>query len=114
MEENETNDKQAFQRQVSKKESRKLKAKQGDKQSALQGFGVFGLIGWSVAVPTVLLTLLGLWLDEQIAGERSYTLALLLAGLMLGCLNAWYWVSRKMEEIKEQDQEEPSKTTEDE
>lgn len=105
MNEREDKDQQKFRRQVSEKESRKLKAKQSDKQSALQGFGVFGLIGWSIAVPTVLLTLLGLWLDENTAGERSYTLALLIAGLAIGCLNAWYWMTRKMEEIKEEDQE---------
>ena len=110
-EEEQNNDQQDFHQQINEKESRKLKAKQRGEHSALQGFSVFGLIGWSIAVPTVLLTLLGLWLDEQIAGERSYTLALLIAGLGIGCLNAWYWISRKMEEIKEEDQEEPYKPT---
>ena len=64
-----------------------------------QGFSVFGLIGWSISIPTVLFVMLGLWLDERYASERSFTLALLVAGLGIGCLNAWYWVNRKMNEI---------------
>lgn len=96
-----------FHQQVSKKERRKLKARREGQRSVWQGFGVFGLIGWSVSIPTVLFVLLGLWLDERSIGERSYTLTLLIAGLCLGCLNAWYWVSRKMEEIKGEEKEEP-------
>lgn len=94
-----------FHKQVSEKEQRKLEAKRRGKQSIWYGFSMFGLIGWSVAVPTVLFVLLGLWLDEHSAGTRSYTLALLLAGLVIGCLNAWYWVSRKMKELQEDNDE---------
>lgn len=100
---NQTPDREEFRQRIGVKEERKLKAKRENKQSPLQGFGVFGLIGWSVAVPTVLLTLLGLWLDERYAATRSYTLALLIAGLFIGCLNAWYWVHRKMEEMQEEE-----------
>lgn len=91
-----------FKKQISKKERRKLKARRRGRQSIWHGFSVFGLIGWSVAIPTVLSVLLGLWLDEHSQSERSYTLALLLAGLVIGCLNAWYWVNLKMKEIQEE------------
>jgi len=95
-------DQKEFHRQVSDKERRKLKARREGKESVWQGFGVFGLIGWSVAVPTVLFVLLGLFLDEQYGGRQSYTLAMLAAGLFVGILNAWYWVNRKMNEINEE------------
>ena len=42
---------------------------------------MMGLIGWSVAVPTVLGAALGLWLDQHYPGTHSWTLALLMAGL---------------------------------
>lgn len=32
--------------------------------SPLRGIGVFGMIGWSIAVPTVDGAFLGLWLDR--------------------------------------------------
>jgi ATP synthase protein I len=60
-----------------------------------------GLIGWSVAVPTLLGVALGLWLDHRQSGGRSWTLALLAAGLAIGCLNAWHWVDQQDREMKE-------------
>jgi ATP synthase protein I len=59
------------------------------------GLGTMGLVGWSVAVPTLLGAALGLWLDQRHAGTHSWTLALLVAGLCLGCLNAWRWVAEQ-------------------
>jgi ATP synthase protein I len=54
-----------------------------------------GLIGWSVAVPTLAGVALGVWLDKRHPGTFSWTLALLVAGLMIGCLNAWFWVAQQ-------------------
>ncbi|MCA9557564.1 MAG: AtpZ/AtpI family protein, partial [Myxococcales bacterium] len=68
----------------------------------------FGLVGWSVAVPTVLGALLGAWLDARGATERSWTLALLVAGLTVGCLNALAWITREhraMERSRRADEE---------
>jgi ATP synthase protein I len=56
---------------------------------------MMGLVGWSIAVPTLLGTLLGLWLDARHPDGRSWTLALLVAGLVLGCVNAWRWVVKE-------------------
>ncbi|MBC7573134.1 MAG: AtpZ/AtpI family protein, partial [Herminiimonas sp.] len=49
----------------------------------------------SVVVPTLLGAALGLWLDQRHPGGRSWTLALLVAGLVLGCFNAWHWVEKE-------------------
>jgi ATP synthase protein I len=92
-----------FQEQISRKEQLKIKAGRQKKQSVWTGFSVFGLIGWSVAVPTVLLVLFGMWLDKRYDAERSYTLPLLIAGLCIGCLNAWYWVDKKIKELQEEE-----------
>ncbi len=56
---------------------------------------MMGLVGWSVVVPTLAGAALGLWLDGRHVGTHSWTLALLMAGLTLGCLNAWHWVTRE-------------------
>ncbi|CDS53824.1 ATP synthase protein I [Polaromonas sp. CG9_12] len=66
------------------------------------GLGLMGVIGWSVVVPTLLGAALGLWLDRRYPGGRSWTLALLLAGLTLGCLNAWHWVSQEDQAMREE------------
>jgi ATP synthase protein I len=85
----------AFVRDVGAKASRKLKAQRDGRQSVWFGLGMSGLIGWSVAVPTLAGAMLGLWLDHRFPGTHSWTLALLVVGLAVGCANAWHWVSQQ-------------------
>jgi ATP synthase protein I len=66
---------------------------------------MYGLVGWSVAVPAVAGASLGVWLDRKLNDPFSWTLTLLFAGLMLGCINAWYWVKRESQ--REEDDEAP-------
>lgn len=94
----------AFSDQVAAKAALKLKARRRAGQGIWFGLGMMGLIGWSVVVPTLLGAALGLWLDEHHSGKLSWTLALLMAGLTLGCLNAWHWVAKEDKAIHE-DQE---------
>jgi ATP synthase protein I len=66
---------------------------------------MMGLIGWSVAIPTLLGAALGLWLDQRYPDGRSWTLALLVAGLALGCFNAWHWVDKEDRAMREQEED---------
>ena len=84
-----------FEAEIAKQAARKLTAQRAGAQSAWFGLGMFGVIGWSVAVPTVLGALLGAWWDKHHPGSHSWTLALLVAGLVIGCANACYWVAQQ-------------------
>lgn len=86
--------------EVGTKEARHIKARQRRERSTWFGLGMFGIVGWSIATPTLLGILLGLWLDAARPGQFSWTLALLLAGVFVGCLNAWYWVSKEGDTIR--------------
>ncbi len=66
---------------------------------------MMGLVGWSVAVPTLLGAALGLWLDQHYPGAHAWTLALLVAGLCLGCANAWHWVAQEDKRMHEEPQD---------
>lgn len=90
-----------FIRQVGVKETRKLKAQRKVTQTVWSGLGMMGLVGWSVAVPTLLGAALGIWLDKRYPGIHSWTLTLLIIGLTIGCLNAWHWVARENREIRQ-------------
>ena len=81
--------------QVGAKATRKLKARRNPAAGVWFGLGMMGLIGWSVTVPTLLGAALGLWLDQRDPGGRSWTLALLVTGLIIGCFNAWHWVNKE-------------------
>jgi len=88
--------------QVAIKAARKLKARRNPAPGVWFGLGLMGIVGWAVVVPTLLGAALGLWLDSHYPGGRSWTLALLLAGLTLGCLNAWHWVSKEEQAMREE------------
>ncbi len=88
--------------QVGARAARKLKARRST-EGVWFGLGMMGLIGWSVVVPTLLGAALGLWLDHHHAGRHAWTLALLVAGLMLGCLNAWHWVANEDKKMRADD-----------
>ncbi len=74
---------------------RKLKARRDEERGIWFGLGMFGLIGWSVAIPIVVFTIAGVWLDSHYPTRFSWTLSLLFVGVMFGCLNAWFWVKRE-------------------
>lgn len=91
----------AFAQLIGLKAERKLKAQRNSAHGVWFGLGMMGLIGWSVVVPTLLGTALGIWLDKHYPGSHSWTLALLVAGLTLGCLNAWHWISKEDRAMRE-------------
>jgi len=91
-----------FHNEIKEKESRKLKAQENKKQSVWFGFGMFGLVGWSVMIPLLLCLALGIWIDTTWPSRMSWTLMLLFVGVGLGCLNAWYWIVRERKKIEEE------------
>lgn len=94
-----------FTTKIGMKTARKLKARR-NLNGVWFGLGMMGVIGWSVVVPTLLGAALGIWLDNRYADQHSWTLALLIAGLTLGCFNAWYWVDKEQQTMRdEQDQD---------
>ncbi len=94
-------------RQVGAQEARKLKARRGN-ADVWFGLGMMGLVGWSVVLPTLLGSALGQWLDKHHPGKHGWTLALLVAGLAIGCLNAWHWVAREERAMRETSEGEAS------
>ena len=88
-----------FAHEIERKEQRRLKA-QHCRRSVLHGFGWFGLIGWSVALPALLGAALGLWIDREYPSGRSWTLMLMMLGLLLGCAAAWHFVASERREIE--------------
>lgn len=82
-------------RAVENRQSRKLHSRRAGPPRPWFGLGLFGLVGWSVAVPTLTGIAVGVWIDRHHPGRHSWTLMLLFVGLALGCLQAWYWMKRE-------------------
>ncbi|RBP31064.1 ATP synthase protein I [Marinobacter pelagius] len=85
-------------RKVGRRVERKQQARARGRRTAWFGLGMFGLVGWSVAVPTLIGIAIGVWADRRWPGEVSWTLTLLIIGVALGCLNAWYWIKQESED----------------
>lgn len=84
-----------FQADVARKAERRRQAEREERRSIWFSLGLFGIVGWSVAVPTLAGIALGVWLDSRFPGRISWTLTLLFVGITVGCLNAWYWVKQE-------------------
>jgi len=80
---------------VDRKAERKLRAQRERPRSLWYGLGMFGLVGWSVAIPTLIGVAIGLWFDANYPSPISWTLTGLGIGILIGCLNAWFWVQRE-------------------
>tara|TARA_R110002111_G_scaffold52586_14_gene91700 strand:- start:6737 stop:7039 length:303 start_codon:yes stop_codon:yes gene_type:complete len=63
--------------------------------SPLRGLGAFGIIGWSIAVPTVGGAFLGLWLNDVAPQNFSWPIALILGGVVVGGIIAWSWIEKE-------------------
>ena len=97
--------KRSFIEKIKRKEKRKLRAQRKKGQAIWFGLGLFGVIGWSVMVPTLIGIAVGIWADRRWPGQISWTLTFLFVGIILGCLNAWYWVEKERKEIEEENKE---------
>jgi ATP synthase protein I len=84
-----------FHDKVARKVARKLKMQRDGPQGVWFGLGMSGLIGWSVAVPTLAGALFGVWLDRYHPGSHSWTLSFLVIGLAVGSFNAWHWLAQQ-------------------
>jgi ATP synthase protein I len=93
-------DEAAFSREIGVQAARKAKALRNP-TGVWFGLGTMGLIGWSVVVPTLLGTAIGIWLDNRHPGSHSWTLALLVGGLSIGCITAWYWVANEEKAMRD-------------
>ena len=91
--------------EVGVKAARKLKAQRRVTRTVWFGLGMMGLIGWSVAIPTLLGAVLGRWLDNRYPGPHSWTLMLLVVGLIIGCWNAWYWVAKEDRTMRDEQED---------
>jgi len=83
--------------QIARKEARRLKSLKQKHDRVWFSLGMFGLVGWSVAIPTLLGVAIGMWIDDRWPGKHSWTLMLLILGLIFGCLNAWRWLRDESE-----------------
>ena len=81
-------------REVGAKQER-IERGRARKGTFASSIAILGVVGWSVTVPTVLGVVAGVWIDRRWPSRISWTLTLLLAGLVIGCWSAWLRIERE-------------------
>jgi len=96
-------DEKPLEKRVGDQESRKIRARKSANRSIWEGFAMFGIIGWAVAIPTLVGVAVGVWLDRRYPSPHSWTLTMIVIGVVIGCLNAWHWVSEENRNIDKEE-----------
>lgn len=91
MDNSENNLDDKFVSDVEKDASKKIKSKD-EKKDIMFGLGFFGIVGWSIAIPTLLAIYLGTYLDKKFPSNFSWTVTLLFLGVIVGSFNTWRWL----------------------
>jgi len=86
-----------FRRIVDRKSVRRARARRRSPGTIWSWMGTFGLVGWTVAVPTLLGVAFGVFLDGRTDGSVSFTITFLVVGAAVGVTMAWYWVRKESE-----------------
>ncbi len=81
---------------VGKRERRKLVSRRNRGRNIFFGLGMFGMVGWSIAIPTLLGTAVGIWIDRTWSPPFSATLTCLFLGVVAGIWVASYWVRKEL------------------
>lgn len=82
---------------IERQADRMDKSRRDPYRNILFGLGMFGVVGWSIAIPTVAGVFLGIWLDGAYPAAFSWTITLLFVGVIIGTVIAWRWVHRNRE-----------------
>jgi ATP synthase protein I len=95
-----------FADKVAQKESLRIKGLRHKDETVWFGLGMFGIVGWAVAIPTLIGIALGLWIDRTWPSQYSWALMFLITGIVIGSINAGYWVRKIRNTIIEEDDDE--------
>lgn len=89
-----------FIRELKRIDRRKRTRNKREQEGVWFGIGMIGLVGWSVALPTVLGAAAGIIIDTRTDSSYSWTIMLLFAGVVTGCIIAWMWINREQKKIR--------------
>ena len=78
-----------------RKSQRRERARRRGTDNVWSWMGMFGLVGWTVAVPTLLGLALGVFVDNRVESSVSFTITFLVVGVAIGAATAWYWIRQE-------------------
>ncbi len=80
--------------EVRRHRERCARAQRESRRSIGQDLALVGVIGWTLVIPALLGVYAGRALDRRLGSGVFWTLGLLVAGIVLGCVLAWQRLNR--------------------
>lgn len=80
--------------EVRRHRERRARAQRESRRSIGQDLALAGVIGWTLVIPALLGVYAGRALDRRFGSGVFWTLGLLVAGIVLGCVLAWQRLNR--------------------
>lgn len=82
-------------RSAVRRDSARMARRETGHRSFWRSLRILGMVGWPIALGSVGGALGGAWLDSRFASGVRFTLMLMTAGLLVGCLAAWKSVTQR-------------------
>ncbi|HVS78463.1 MAG TPA: AtpZ/AtpI family protein [Steroidobacteraceae bacterium] len=79
---------------VRRQRERRARAERDSRRSIGRDLAQVGVLGWTIVLTTLIGIYAGRWLDHRLGTGIACTLALLFAGVTLGCVLAWQRLNR--------------------
>ena len=79
---------------VRRQRERRARGERDSRRSIGRDLAQVGALGWTIVIMTLLGIYAGRWLDHRLGTGIACTLALLLAGVTVGCVLAWQRLTR--------------------
>lgn len=76
-------------RGIERRRERRARGEREGERSLAENLAMIGALGWLVVLPALAGVALGRWIDRRAGGGITFTAALLVVGLALGCWLAW-------------------------
>ena len=80
---------------VSTRRQRRAQWLREGERSVGQNLTMIGALGWSIVGPTLAGVFIGRWVDAWLESGNTWTVCLMFAGLLCGCLIAWQRMQRE-------------------
>ncbi|MDR9402893.1 MAG: Na+-translocating F1F0-ATP synthase subunit AtpZ [Halothece sp. Uz-M2-17] len=93
----ESDSRKQFQETIKHKLSERRRAREEEKREGIWfGLAMMGIVGWSVAIPTLIGVAIGIGLDAAFPQlSPGILIASILVGLACGCWIAWFWIQQE-------------------
>jgi ATP synthase protein I len=80
--------------EVRRHRERRARAQRDSRRSIGEDLALAGVIGWTLVIPALLGIYAGRALDRRFGSGVFWTLGLLVAGIVVGCVLAWQRLNR--------------------